>query len=462
MAIAPFLGAVAKEALIGLAMWGGWELGKRGIGWIARKAASKWAARKGAQAAAQAVATMEVRNLMQQALANYKQRFEELRRLAEEARAAGNMTLARSYERQLTQLMAEYSKLVEVAQIGREKWWDRGISLLGMGALVGFTVEEWRQTTMFSKNLDKMKEIQEEREEIERAKIAAMYAMIGTMKEKMMADERGRAFWAWYLQQKINWELMRQQSLSMKRAIASVRRKAGSQVSKVGEKILLEQVKAYYKALEHARKRQLEWEKFWQSVNLENVKALNEQQAIAMRARWEAWVDALKTANEMREQLHKTVLDMIKQYQEAALKSQLKREEYALKAQLEQLETMLAEHKMRLAHMLEMEKMEIERQYERTNTAIAQVYENVKQYLKTLAEMKNIANAKDIAKEGKQRASEVRYAISEETTRLLVDYGKELLEQMKRAGKLSLEPRTITRTVAVIDPSNYVAWRYRR
>jgi len=459
--VPPLLG-VLKEVALGAAVWGGIELGARGIRALWRKAAAKWAAKRGAQAAAGQIAQAELRNIMQRAITNLEQRIAELRTLAEQARAAGNMTLARSYERQLSQLMAEYSTLAQVAQIGREKWFDRAISLAGTAALVGFTIEEWRQPTMFAQNLERQYAMQKEREAIERAKLQAQYAMIEAMRERMLADERNRAFWAWYLQQKQNLELMRQQALAMKRSLSPARRRAGSQVSKVGEKILLEQVKAYYKALSDARKRMMEWEKFYRSVNLENLKAMNERQAIALRAKWEAWVDAVKTAHQMQEELHKTILAMTKEYQEAALKSQLQREEYALKAQLEQLQTMLAEHKARLEHALEMEKIEIKGQYERTNTAIAQAYENVRQYLKTVAELGLTKSAKEVAQSGKEKASEIRDEISEETRRILVDYGKELLQQLKQAGKLSLEPRKIVRGVAVYDPATYVRWVYRR
>jgi len=459
--VPPLLGLL-KEVALGAAVWGGIELGARGIRALWRRAAAKWATKRGAQAAAGQIAQAELRNIMQRALTNLEQRIAELRTLAEQARAAGNMTLARSYERQLSQLMAEYSTLAQVAHIGREKWFDRAVGLAGTAALVGFTIEEWRQPTMFAQNQQRQYEMWKEREALERAKLQAQYAMIEAMRERMMADERNRAFWAWYLQQKQNLELMRQQALAMKRSFAPARRRAGSQVSKVGEKILLEQVKAYYKALSDARKRQLEWEKFYRSVNLENLKAMNEQQAIAMRAKWEAWVDAVKTAHQMQEELYKTVLAMTREYQEAALKSQLQREEYALKAQLAQLQTMLAEHKMRLEHALEMEKIEIAGQYERTNTAIAQAYEAVKQYLKTLAEVAQKENAKKVTSEGKGKASEIREEVSEETKRILEEFGKELLKQLKRAGKLSLEPRKIVRTVAVYDPATALAWLYRR
>ena len=129
MAWVPPLVGVLKEVAIGAAVWGGIELGARGIKALWSKAAAKWAAKRGAQAAANQIAQAELRNIMQKALTNLEQRIAELRTLAEQARAAGNMTLARSYERQLSQLMAEYSTLAQVAHIGREKWFDRAISL---------------------------------------------------------------------------------------------------------------------------------------------------------------------------------------------------------------------------------------------------------------------------------------------------------------------------------------------
>ena len=462
MAALPILGAIGKEILLGLGIAGALELGGRGIGWLWRKASAKWAAKRGAQAAAGQIAQAELRNIMQKALTNLEQRIAELRTLAEQARAAGNMTLARSYERQLSQLLAEYSTLAQVAHIGREKLFDRFLTGAGLTVWLGHLGIEWKQATTFGQYAETQERLAREREPLERAKLEAQWAMIQAMKERMLADERNRAFWAWYLQQKQNLELMRQQALAMKRSLAPARRRAGSRVSKVGEKILLEQVKAYYKALADARKRLLEWEKFYQAINLENIKAEHEKAEIMLRAKWDAWVDAVKTAHQMQEELYKTVLAMTREYQEAALKSQLQREEYALKAQLEQLKTMLAEHKMRLEHALEMEKLEIKGQYERTNTAIAQAYENVRQYLKTVAELGLTKVAKEVTKSGKGKASEIRDEISEETRRILVDYGKELLQQLKRAGKLSLEPRKIVRGVAVYDPATALAWLYRR
>jgi hypothetical protein len=457
-ALAPIL----KEIGLGVAITGGFTLAGKGISWLWSKAAAKWAARRGAQAAAQAVAGLEARNLMQQALVNMEQRFRELRELAEAARAAGNMTLARSYDRQLTQLMQEYVKLSEVAQIGREKWYDRAAALLGTAAMVGFTVEEWRQSTMFRENLGIQGEMQARKEALEREKMAQFERYIQTLEQRMRADEQNRAFWAWYLQQKANLELMRQQAMGMKRAVTGVRRSAGRRTSHVGDKILIEQVKAYYRALDNAYRRQREWEKFWQSVNLENLKAMNEQQAIAMRAKWDAWVESVKHAYKIQEELAKMVRELTTEYQKAALKSQLQREEFALKAALEEWQTMLAEHKMRLAHALEMEKIEISEHLKRTTEAVKGVYDTVKDYLKSQVEIEKIDNAKEVKKEGKEARSEATRKVSAKTRRILEEYGEELLRQLKLAGKLSLEPRKITRTVQVIDPATYVAWRHRR
>jgi hypothetical protein len=457
-ALAPIL----KEIGLGVAITGGFTLAGKGISWLWSRAAAKWAARRGAQAAAQAVAGLEARNLIQQALVNMEQRFKELRELAEAARAAGNMTLARSYDRQLTQLVAEYTRLSEVAQIGREKWYDRAAALLGTAAMVGFTVEEWRQSTMFRENLRIQGEMQARKEEIERAKMAQFAQYIQTLQQKMMADEQNRAFWAWYLQQKANLEAMRQQAYGMKRAVAGVRRSAGRQTSHVGDKILLEQVKAYYRALDNAYRRQREWERFWQSVNLENLKAMNEQQAIAMRAKWDAWLESVKAAYNIQEELTKMIRELTTQYQEAALKSQLQREEFALKAKLEEWETMLAEHKMRLAHTLEMEKIEISEQLRRTTEAIRGVYDAINNYMKSLLEIEKIDNAKEVVKEGKNARSEASRKVSAKTRRLLEEYGDELLRQLKLAGKLSLEPRRIERKVLVYSPESALSHIYRR
>jgi hypothetical protein len=456
------LAPVLKEIGLGVAVVGGMQLAGKGIGWLWNKASAKLAARRGAQAAAQAVASMETRNLIQQALANYKQRFNELRQLAEQARAAGNMTLARSYDRQLTQLMMEYSKLAEVAHISREKWWDRATALLGTAALVGFTIEEWRQSTMFRENLGIQGEMQRRKEEVERAKMAQFERFIQMQYQRMMADEQNRAFWAWYMQQKFNLEAMRQQAFAMKRAIAPTRRRAGRQTSHVGDRILLEQVKAYYRALDNAYRRQREWEKFWQSVNLENLKAKNEQQAIAMRAKWDAWVASVKHAYNIQEELAKMVRQLTTEYQEAALKSQLQREEFAMKAQLEQLKTMLAEHKMRLAHALEMEKIEISEHLKRATEAVKGVYDMVKDYMKALTEIEKIDNAKEVVKEGKEARSEASRKVSAKTRRLLEEYGEEILRQMKLARKASLEPRKIERKVLVYSPESALSYIYRR
>jgi len=462
MAFIPALGGILKEVAIGAGIAGAWELGKRGIGWLWRKAAGKWAARRGAQAAAQGIAKSEMRNLWQQAIKNMEERIAELQRLAAEARAAGNATLARSYERQLSQLTAEYATLAQVSQIGREKWWDRLAGLIGTGALVGFTIEEWRQTSSFAANLREQQRMQQEREEIEREKMQVQQAMIEAMKQRMMADERNRAFWAWYLQQKQNLELMRQQALMMKQGLRPARGRAGRATSHVGDKLLLEQVKAYYKALADARKRMMQWEEFWRSVNLENLKAMNERQAIEMRARWDAWVESIKAAYKQQQELLETVTAMAKEFQEAALRSQLQREEYALKARLAEWQAMLAEHQERLRHALEMERLEIGAQYERTNTAVAQAYEAVKQYLKSVAELEKVENARKTSESGKGKASQMRDEISDMTRRILVEYGKELLRQMKQAGKLSLEPRKITHTVAIYSPESALSWLYRR
>jgi hypothetical protein len=457
-ALAPIL----KEIGLGVAITGGFTLAGKGISWLWSKAAAKWAARKGAQAAAQAVAGLEARNLMQQALVNMEQRFRELRELAEAARAAGNMTLARSYDRQLTQLVAEYTRLSEVAQIGREKWYDRAAALLGTAAMVGFTVEEWRQSTMFRENLGIQGEMQARKEALEREKMAQFERYIQTLEQRMRADEQNRAFWAWYLQQKANLELMRQQAMGMKRAVAGVRRSAGRQTSHVGDKILLEQVKAYYRALDNAYRRQREWEKFWQSVNLENLKAMNEQQAIAMRAKWDAWVESVKHAYNIQEELAKMVRELTTEYQKAALKSQLQREEFALKAALEEWQTMLAEHKMRLAHALEMEKIEISEHLKRATEAVKGVYDTVKDYMKALTEIEKIDNVKEVQKEGKAARSEAARKVSAKTRRLLEEYGEEILRQMKLAGKLSLEPRRIEHKVLVYSPESALSYIYRR
>jgi hypothetical protein len=236
----PALAPILKEIGLGIAVVGGLQLAGRGLSWLWSKAAAKWAARRGAQAAAQGVAQMEIRNLAQKALKQIEERIAELRALAAQAQAAGNMTLARSYERQISQLVAEYSTLAQVAQISREKWWDRLVGLIGTGALVGFTIEEWRQSTMFRENLGIQGEMQERRAALEREKMAQFERFIQMQYERMMADERNRAFWAWYIQQKFNLEAMRQQAMSMKQAIAGTRRRAGRQTSHVGDKILLE------------------------------------------------------------------------------------------------------------------------------------------------------------------------------------------------------------------------------
>jgi hypothetical protein len=456
------LGPLLKEIGLGIAITGGLQLAGKGISWLWSKAAAKWAARRGAQAAMQGIAQAEIRNLAQKAMLQIEQRIAELRALAAQAQAAGNMTLARSYERQISQLVAEYATQAQVAQIGREKWWDRLAGLLGTAAMVGFTVEEWRQSTMFRENLGIQGEMQERKAEIERAKMAQFQQYIQTLEQKMRADEQSRAFWAWYMQQKFNLEAMRQQAFGMKRAVAGVRRSAGRSTSHVGDKILIEQVKAYYRALDNAYRRQREWEQFWQSVNLENLKAMNEQQAIAMRARWDAWVESVKAAYNIQEELAKMVRELTTQAQEAALKSQLQREEVALKAKLEEFQTMLAEHKMRLAHAMEMEKIEISEQLRRTTEAVKGTYDVVKDYLKSLTEIEKIDNAKEVVREGKEARSSASRKVSERTRRLLEEYGDEVLRQMKLAGKLSLEPRRIEHKVLVISPDTALSHFYRR
>ena len=462
MAALPILGALGKEVLLALGIAGAMELGARGIGWIGRKIAAKRAAQAAAGAAASQIAQTEIRNIMQKAITNLEQRIAELKTLAEQARAAGNMTLARSYERQLSQLLAEYSTLAQVAHIGREKMWDRFLLGANLAVWLGHIGVEWRQSTTFAQYAETQERLAREREPIEWAKLKAQWAMIQTMRERMMADERERAFWAWYLQYKHALEMARLQAREMMRQMQPARRAAGSKTSKVGDMLLLMQAKAYYKALSDARKRMMEWEKFYRMVNYEMIRSENRKAQIALRAQWSAWLDSVKTALQMQERLQQTILSMLREYQEAALKAALKREEAALKAKLEAWQTMLAEHKMRLEHLLEMEKMEIAGQYERTNTAIAQTYEAVKQYLKTLAEVSQKENAKKVTSEGKGKASEIREEVSEENRRILEEFGKELLQQLKQAGKLSLEPRKIVRAVAVYDPATALAWVYRR
>jgi len=456
------LGPLLKEIGLGVAVVGGLQLAGKGLSWLWNKAAAKWAARRGAQAAMQGIAQMEVRNLAQKAMQQIEQRIAELRQLASQAQAAGNMTLVRSYERQISQLLAEYSTLAQVAQIGREKWWDRLAGLIGTGALVGFTIEEWRQSTMFRENLGIQREMQAQREALEREKMAQFERYIQMQYQRMMADEQNRAFWAWYMQQKFNLEAMRQQAFAMKQSLMGVRRRAGRRTSHVGDKILLEQVKAYHKSLDHAYKRMRDWEKFWQSVNLENLKAMNERQAIAMRAKWDAWVASVKHAYNIQEELAKMVRELTTEYQKAALKSQLQREEFALKAKLEEWKTMLAEHKMRLAHALEMEKIEISEHLKRATEAVKGVYDTVKNYMKALTEIEKIDNAKEVQKGGKEARSEAARKVSAKTRQILEEYGEELLRQMKLARKLSLEPRRIEHKVLVISPDTALSHFYRR
>ncbi len=441
----PIAGEILKELAIGAGIYAGIE----GIQWLWRKFAARRAAKAAAQAGMRALTQREIMALMAQKLKDLEAQIAHYRQLAEAARAAGDVRSARIYEVQAARLEQSYAQLASVAQVAAEKRIDWLVNLAGTAAMAGFTIEEFRQVSGYSSNMQKLFEYQAMKDASMNKYLAMWARSIEMQQERLKADERNRAFWAWYMQQKFALEQMKQQAMMMKQTVGRMRQSAGRQSGSGWAKVLQAQISGYYKALTEAIKRQRALEEFWGKVNLEQLRAMNEQQAIGLRAKWDAWLSAIKDAQERRRQLEKAVLDMLEQQQKAALESQLQREEFAMKAELERLQHMLAEHRMLLEHRLESELAQWESVLRERLTTVENLWEGAKEAMKALAEVAKVEKAKERTEKVDKVKAEWDEKYGREARRILTELAMQYLEGLKREMNLQLKPREVRHYVKV-------------
>ncbi|MEM4014670.1 MAG: hypothetical protein QXS97_08355 [Desulfurococcus sp.] len=311
-----------------------WTLGIEGLTWIGRKIGQKIAARRAAAAAKQVAEAAAARVNIEALAAKALGEIERLRNAIAAAQAAGDVRTARILERQLAQHMEALATLGTAAQIGRERKIGAALQLAGTAALVGFTIEEWRQASMFRENLGIQGRMQEARNALEQQRLAAFQEYINTLKNRMQADEQNRAFWAWYMQQKFALEAMRQEANALRRGLLSARGRAGRASNATFSRLQVEQAKAYTKAVEQAWRAWRAWQEAMAQINVENVKALNEQQLLVLRGRWDAFLKELEHAHKQREIAMKAMADVWEEVVKGNIKYQLEQQKFAHEAQL--------------------------------------------------------------------------------------------------------------------------------
>ncbi|MEM4019789.1 MAG: hypothetical protein QXG57_06145 [Thermofilaceae archaeon] len=412
------IAGIAKALeLLGLAYLG-YE-GIKGIYGAAKAGISAWRARSAAKAAATGAAAaaqaakqaLGARGIAAQTAEQIAARIQELENLARAAEAAGDVRSARAYRAMATKLAEPLASLTATAQIGREQAFNKWLGLVNTAALVGFTVEEWRQATMFRQNLDFMNEMNARRDAATMAMVDAIKDRVDATYAQIAAQERNNAFWKWYLEQKTALEMMKLQAQQMKQGLYGARKSAGSKRGGLWDKQALAAIKAYESAVKTAHRAWLEWQKALAQINVENVKAINEQQAIVLRAKWDAFLEAMKHAYEQQEIAMKHYAEM----QQIAAKAQWDmmktayetQQKAALATHEAQLEARVAWEKAAAEAAAEREKAKAKAFVIREEAIWERINEIGKQYGEaakvSLAELyKAIREAEEAAKEGKE------------------------------------------------------------
>ena len=332
MAAGKFIGEAALwTAGAEAAMW----LGRKAWGWITRRRAQA-----AAKEAAEALATRASAALRAEQIAK---EIERLRALAQEAMAKGDVRTARIIEREIGQRTEALAMLTATAQISHERRINQWLSLASTAAMVGFTIEEWRGASLYHENQQLRSQMEEMRMQLEKARMEQFAQYINTLKQRMLADEQNRAFWAWYMQQKFALEQMKQEAMALRRGFLSARGRAGRASTAWMDKVKVEQAKAYTKAVEQAWRAWRAWQEAMAQVNVENVKAMNEQQLLTLRGRWEAFLTNLEHAHKQREIAMKALADVWEEIVKGNIQFALEQQKFAHEAQLtamkEQAET---------------------------------------------------------------------------------------------------------------------------
>lgn len=251
--------------------------------------------------------------------------IEQLQAELAAARAAGDVKQIARLESQLRRYLDIQANLAMSAQIAQERKWWLATQIPGLLLWGAFTYEEgWRQPGEFRENILLQAQLKEPQLRLQQQWLQLMAQRTELMKQQMAAEERNRAFWAWYMQQKLALEQMRQQAELMKAQLAAARRQAGDKVAEYAAKERFMQVVAWYQAVKQAWKAWQEWQKAYAAMTRKWTEAQLQERLLTLRGKWDAFLTAMKSAYRQAEEV---------------LKSQLERQEIAARAQWEMAKT---------------------------------------------------------------------------------------------------------------------------
>jgi predicted transcriptional regulator len=435
--------------LWGLGIAAAAELLPRGIGWVARKIAAKRAAGAAEEAAIRGISKAEANAMMAQAAKWLPEAIKYYENAAAQALAEGKTDLAHRLLARRDYLLAQYATHAQTAQIAWDRWVSNAITLAGLGVWLGHIGQEIYQSTTFAKGVEWEKQAKPIEWQLRMQQMQLQLAQLQQGWQRMMAEQENRAFWASYPRIKAMWEVWAEQQ---KQAIRQARAAARGYVRRGGGiegRLLLEQLKGYNIAMALYQKRLAQWEKFYQQMTLTDKRGQVERMKIAMANWWRAWRAAQETALREHERLQATVLSMLKELQKKGLQAALATHEARLKAALMQLSEMLAERRKWIETQAEIMKAEAKSALERAKIVTKGVYDNIDDYLKALLEEQKIMNAKEVNKQGKEGKSAIQRQFEAHTRRIILELGKELINQLKAAGKILTQPRQAQRFIRV-------------
>ncbi len=327
----PIIALILKELAAIAAGIGLWEFGR----WIVGKGWRWLLARFGRRAVTNPAQARQT--ALEAASEGLRQWMNELQQSLAAARARGDAKEVARLEDILARAQANFAQLQMVSAISAEKKVGQWLAAAGVGSLVLFTVEEFHQSYAFRQNLEIQRQMTEERNRAQMEMVQAMRERAAIAREQMMADERNRAFWAWYIQQKAAIEEMKQRAFALRGAMRPLRQAAGGRARKgypstveVAHRAYIEAVKAQWGAWRA-------WQKALAEMTRARTQAALEAKATEVAKRWDAYIEAMKGAQERMLAYEKAVYDMLKERQEKDLQARNMLVEGQIKAALEQL-----------------------------------------------------------------------------------------------------------------------------
>jgi len=269
--------------------------------------------------------------------------WDELKRVEQliaEAQAKGDIKMVNRLLGRKAQLLETLGTLEAVRQIGKERMIGNYINLLQIPTMWGFTIEEWRQTTMFRENLEIMRQLQEQRDRTAEKQMAVLRELIQSRYAQIAAQERAQAFWAWYLQEKQRLQQQQAMMNALKRQMSGLRRGRGRSGMGFAERMELERFKAMNRQWQEVQRTWREYIKWMGMINKEAVRQNMETYRADLQARWQAYLNAQKAFNEMLQDWYRHQYEMKEIAAKAHADIMKKQAEAAVAVAKEQAEAM--------------------------------------------------------------------------------------------------------------------------